>query len=149
MIHPPAPPVPLFRSYHILSSSLIYCWTDAQQHWILNTILSILGSKDWYKYCHKSFVFSLVNPSDTGPTKLPLIPKRASCAIYCRSGFGPTFGVGYDLHICGQANLSAFSYSSLGNTYECPPHINPSTFLCGNENFIASELEVFCLKKWA
>ena len=34
MTHSPTPRVPLFCSYHILTSSVIYYWTDALQHGI-------------------------------------------------------------------------------------------------------------------
>lgn len=64
-------------------------------------ILFILGFKDWYKYCYKLFVFSFVNLFDIGLIKLFLIFKWVLCVIYCRSGYGLIFGVGYDLYICG------------------------------------------------
>ena len=148
VVHPLHLSCHFFVLYHILSSFLIYCWTDAQQQWILNTILSISVSGN-YKYCNGSFIFSLVNPSGTGPTKLPLKPDQTKYGIYCNGGYGPTFGSSHDLTICNEANSATNSYSSLGSTYECPPHITPSTFLTGNKNFTASELEVFGLKQWA
>ena len=51
--HSAAPRVQLFCSYHILTSSVIYYWTDARQHgiYLLNIYQSvpILSSK-WYGY---------------------------------------------------------------------------------------------------
>ena len=43
--HSAAPRVPLFCSYHILTSSVIYYWTDARQHGIY------LLSKPWAIIC--------------------------------------------------------------------------------------------------
>lgn len=100
-----------------------------------------------YKYCNESFIFSLVNPSGSVPTKLPLKPDQTKYGIYCNSGYGPTFGGGHDLTICEDANSSSKSYSSLGNSYECPRHIT-STFLTEERTFLVSEVEVFGLKKW-
>ena len=64
--------------------------------------------------------------------------------IYCNSSYGPTFGGGHahDLYIASGANANSNSYSSLGNSYECPPHANAS-LLVGQKNFTVSELEVF------
>lgn len=100
-----------------------------------------------YKYCNESFIFSLVNPSGSVPTKLPLKPDQTKYGIYCNSGCGPAFGGGHDLTICEDANSSSKSFSSLGNSYECPRHIT-STFLTEERTFLVSEVEVFGLKKW-
>ena len=58
----------------------------------------ILGSGS-YKYCAESFLFSLVNPSGTELTKMPLKGTTNLNGIFCNSGYGPTFGGGNDLYI--------------------------------------------------
>ena len=103
-----------------------------------------LGSNN-YKLCAESFLFSLVNPSGTGPTKIPLKGNNNQCGILCNSGYGPTFGGGHDLHIANGANANSTSYSYLGSSYECPPHPN-SSFLVGQKNFSVNEIEVFVFK---
>ena len=103
-----------------------------------------LGSNN-YKSCTESFLFSLVNPSGTGPTKIPLKGNNNQCGILCNSGYGPTFGGGLDLHIASGANANSSSYSSLGNTYQCPTNAN-SSFLVGRRDFSVNEMEVFVFK---
>ena len=104
----------------------------------------ILGSGS-YKYCAESFLFSLVNPSGTELTKMPLKGTSNQNGIYCSSGYGPTFGGGHDLHIANVANTNSNSYSGLGHTYQCPANTN-SSFLVGQKNFSVNEMEVFVFK---
>ena len=66
--------------------------------------------------------------------------------ICCNSSYGPTFGGGHDLHISGDANANASSYTNLNITYECPPNMNANSFLAGGYNFYVHELEVFVFK---
>ena len=103
-----------------------------------------LGSNN-YKHCAESFLFSLVNPSGTEPTKMPLNGNKNQCGIFCNSGYGPTFGGGHDLHIASGANANSSSYSNLGNTYQCPTNAN-SSFLVGRRDFSVNEIEVFVFK---
>jgi len=101
-------------------------------------------SSGGYKHCTESFLFSFRNLSDMGPTKLPLKVNKGKYGIYCNSGYGPTFGEGYDLYISSEANVNSDSNCrSLSSAYECPPHVTPSIFLTGSENFVVNELEVF------
>ena len=86
----------------------------------------------------------LVNPSDAGPTKLPLKANSSENAIYCDGGFGPTLGVGRDLYISSESDANSDSYSKyLNSSFDCPPHVTPSTFLSGSNNFTVNEMEVF------
>ncbi|XP_068760879.1 uncharacterized protein [Montipora capricornis] len=96
-----------------------------------------------YKRCEKSFLFSLVNQSGAGPTKMKLKGSSNQNGIYCSSSFGPTFGGGHDLHISSDANTKTNSYSKLSHTYECPPNMVANSFLAGGSNFYVHELEVF------
>ena len=110
----------------------------------------VISAYRGYKPCVTSFLFSLVNPSGMGPTKLPLKIDKYDKRIYCNRAYGPTFGEGHDLHISSNANSNSDSYSKLNDTYECPPNVNPSTLLAGSANFVVNELEVFVhLGLWA
>ena len=103
-----------------------------------------LGSDD-YKHCVESFLFSLVNQSGTGPTKMPLKGNNNQSGICCYNRYGPTFGGGHDLYIASGANANSSSYSNLGNTYQCPTNAN-SSFLVGERDFSVNEIEVFVFK---
>ena len=92
------------------------------------------------------FLFSLVNPSGLPPTKIPLIAGQEGNAIYCNSGYGPTFGANPDLCIPNAPNSTA-GQVNLNNTYRCPAGQNCNTFLTGNQNFIVNEMEVFGFEK--
>ena len=100
-----------------------------------------------YNTCTKSFLFSLVNPGGTGPTKMALKADKTVNGIYCHSSYGPTFGSGHDLYISNAANSSGSSSSNLNNTYNCPPNQSGTTFLVGNQNFMVNEYEVFVYQK--
>ena len=105
-------------------------------------LLIVISGVSGYKQCTESFLFSLVNPSGSEPTKMPLRGTSNQNGIYCTSEYGPTFGGGHDLYTASGANANSNSYSNLGSTYECPPHANAS-FLVGQQDFTVNELEVF------
>ena len=48
--HSAAPCVPLFCSYHILTSSVIYYWTDARQLGIYLLIIQQIGIENTQTY---------------------------------------------------------------------------------------------------
>jgi len=71
-----------------------------------------------------------------------------SRAIYKRSGYGPTFGNGWDIYIANNANSNTNSYSDFGesNTYSVPSGVQDQyTILAGTRNFTPDEVEVFYL----
>ncbi|XP_068678620.1 uncharacterized protein [Montipora foliosa] len=105
-----------------------------------------------YKRDPNSFLFSLVNPSRLRPTKLPLIPGKEGLAIYCVSGCGPIFGTNtpsgyFDLCIGNNSNQANTNQTSPNNCYKCPEGQNANSFLAGNYQFAASEVEVFAFEK--
>ncbi len=61
----------------------------------------------------------------------------------CNSSYGPTFGGGYDLYICNNANTTAGSFSKVGNSYQHPQPSQGASFLAGSHQFHLSEIEVF------
>ncbi|XP_068760043.1 uncharacterized protein [Montipora capricornis] len=99
-----------------------------------------------FKRCEKSFLFSLVNQSGAGPTKMKLKGSSNHHGIFCDNSYGPTFGCSHDLYISSDANINDSSYSNLNDTYECPPNMVADSFLAGSCNFYVHELEVFVIK---
>ena len=73
---------------------------------------------------------------------MPLIAGREGNGIYCNSSYGPTFGGGHDIYVPNAPN-SNNRYVSLNSSYQCPAGQNADTFLTGNQNFRANEMEVF------
>ena len=110
------------------------------------TYLFLISGASGWTNCAESFLFSLVNPSGSEPTKMPLKGNNTSSGIFCDSSYGPTFGGGHDLYIANVANANSSSRSKLGNTYQCPASADSSSFLAGQKNFRVSELEVFVFK---
>ena len=91
----------------------------------------------------------MVNPSGTEPTKMP-VKRESEYAIYCKSDYGPTFGLGkdgYDLHISGNANILTSSSVCLGETYNNPTYNDPESeanlFFTGKTHFHVTNYEVF------
>lgn len=95
------------------------------------------------------FMFSLVNNSGI-PQTFSIITSNKNFATYSYSTYGPTFGGGFDLYICSEANKYNSSYSNLGHTYNPPVGASygstkAKNFLAGSYNFILTDLEVFTL----
>ena len=64
--------------------------------------------------------------------------------------YGPTFGGGYDLIVCNQANTSKGSYTNTGNTYTNPKYTSNKQqsweLISGSKNgynFLIKEWEVY------
>ena len=83
-----------------------------------------------------------MNPSGTGPIKMPLRGNSNHNGILCNGSFGPIFGGGHDLFISNEPNANSDSTTKLGHTYRCPEDAN-SSFLTGLSDFVVNELEVF------
>ena len=83
-----------------------------------------------------------MNPSGTGPIKMPLRGTSNHNGILCNRSFGPIFGGGHDLLISNEPNANSDSTTKLGHTYRCPDDAK-SSFLTGLSDFVVNELEVF------
>ena len=92
--------------------------------------------------CRQAFLFSLVNPSGLGPTKMSLINGREQFAVISYSDCGPVFGQGHDLRLFGNNEYERCGYSNLGDTYQCPPG-QQGTFFTGTREFTFTDVEVF------
>jgi len=99
-----------------------------------------------YKKAPGSFLFSLVKKRRLPPTKIPLIAGKEGKAIWCNSGYGPTFGGGPDFCIPNAPN-SSNCHVNLNNTYQCPTGQNNANFFTGAQNFTIAEMEVFVFEK--
>ena len=92
----------------------------------------------------EDFLFTLANKAHVKPIKLTHLPSMPF-GIYTENSYGPTFGLGHDLHISNNANSNSNSYANLGTTYKAPPGRLSSTFLAGALNFTPKEIETFYL----
>ena len=112
---------------------------------------SLIDSSSGRKYDSKAFLFSLVNKPGWAPVKLPQTGKYSSNrahSIYSLSGYGPTFGYGFDIYIYNYASSNSNSYSNLGFTYTPPSGYSygstfAQTLLAGSHNFTPDEVETF------
>ena len=101
-----------------------------------------------YKRSHAPFLFSLRNKDNLAPFIANIKQGQDNQAIYCSSGYGPTFGGGHDLHICSNPQANQSSSSNFGNTYQPPPGYvygseQANNLLAGQNQFLATEIEVF------
>ena len=100
--------------------------------------------REWVP-CRQAFLFSLVNPSGLGPTKMSLINGREQFAIISYHDCGPVFGRGHDLCVLKQDTYPGGS--TLGGTYQCPPG-QQKEFFTGRSDFTITDVEVFGLHRW-
>ena len=115
---------------------------------LLQTLIinCVLGGGVW-KRSSSLFLFSLRNKDNLAPFIVNIKQGLEHCAIYCQSGYGPTFGGGLDLYICNSPQVNQ-SNSNIGNTYQLPPDYvygskQAKNLLAGQYQFLTTEIEVF------
>ncbi len=131
-----------YRSFVALLS-LIFEWSCCNY---FDFSFSPLDSSGGYSYTSNAFIFSLRNKEGLAPFKSMVT--RPSYAIFRNSGYGPTFGGGYDIRISDSANTNTNSYTDFGqnNYYSVPSGVQSKyTILAGTRNFTPDEVEVFYL----
>ena len=97
-----------------------------------------------YGSISNAFIFSLRNKEGLGPFKSMV--KNSSRAVYLYSGYGPTFGAGWDIHITNYAIYNTDSYTRFGYSYSVPSGVQDRrTILAGTFKFTPDEVEVFYL----
>ena len=111
-------------------------------------ILLFLKGNYHYKHSTSSFLFSLRNKDGLAPFIANIKQGNAQYAIYCRSGYGPNFGGGHDLHICNNPRQVSQSSSTFGHTYQLPTNYvygseQANNLLAGQYQFLTTEIEVF------
>ena len=99
-----------------------------------------------------SFLFSLRNKDNLAPFKAPLKSQNTVHTIYCKGGYGPTFGSGHDLRIVDNAGSNTNSYTNFGYSYQAPSgytlgQTNTQSLLAGSYHFTPSEVEVLYLNE--
>ena len=103
-----------------------------------------LESSGEYTSTSNAFLFFLRNEESIGSFK-SLVTKPSN-AIYRFSGYGPTFGGGFDIKTANKANSNQDSYAVFGNSYSVPSGVqNPLTILAGTQYFTPDDLKVFYL----
>jgi len=102
------------------------------------------SSTSSYTSSTESFVFSLVNPLDLPPMRLPIKAGGRDKAIYGHPAYGPTFGCGHDLYLPDQCNHRAVTFN-MGHSYECPVGLDGRSFLAGAQQTQAAEVEVYLI----
>jgi hypothetical protein len=90
-----------------------------------------------YTHCTGAFLFNLTNDY-----KLNQVVN--SYTSFNDPGYGPTFGGGHDIGMVDDDFSLTDNYTS-PYTFESPSSKGPYEFLCGSENFSASEIEVYSL----
>jgi hypothetical protein len=89
----------------------------------------------------RSFLFSLKSPSGSQHQKFSL-PSQTN-AIYCNSGYGPTFGGGFDIYVVNNSDGNTNSSANLGHTYTNHTGKPATAVFTGSQHFRAKEIEVF------
>ena len=92
-----------------------------------------------------NFIFSVDNKTKHE------IYQNPQHAMYCNTGYGPTFGAN-DIYVANSCNNDTTSFSNLGHTYKPPGNITQNTesaknYFAGSYNFGVEEYEVFLIKK--
>ncbi|CAF1573530.1 unnamed protein product [Rotaria magnacalcarata] len=88
------------------------------------------------------FIFTLTNPHNISPTKYIIRPTGVSHAVVHSSAYGPTFGGGFDLHVCDESQSTKGSYSKFPTSYDDTTGKGELTFT-GSSHFETSDIEVY------
>ena len=89
-----------------------------------------------YKDGSNGFIFSLNDKSI-------YYNKSNSSEIYGTSGYGPTFGSGFDFYICDKCHISNSSSDNSGSTYDTK---GKKFAMAGANNFFVKDYEVYLLE---
>jgi len=102
-----------------------------------------------YAWEPKTWIFSLINPSNQPMKMINEYKADSKYSIYDHKDYGPTFGGGYDIGILCGSNKTNHNYSNLGYNFVPSGKTlkigteEAKTFLTGSFNFTVSEIEVF------
>ena len=100
-----------------------------------------------WEHSNSSFLFSLRNKDGLTSFIANIKQGKEQYAIYCSSGYGPTFGGGHDLYICNNPQQVNQSHRISGNSYELPAgyaygSAQTYSLLAGQYYFLTTEIEV-------
>jgi hypothetical protein len=90
----------------------------------------------------KSFLFTLKNPHNIPTRRFALKAEEKHHALWCESGFGPSFGNGGDIRVFNNCNANT-SYTSPGGTYINDTGLKGNIVFTGSEDFQVKEIEAF------
>ena len=93
---------------------------------------------------NQPFIFTLINPHHISPTRYAIDPTKTTDAIVSGAKYSPTFGGGFDVHVCNESNMLRESYFKFPVTYMDTTGKGPLTFT-GNDKFQTSDIEVYRL----
>ncbi len=112
----------------------------------LNYVFGGYASSAWnssgdYINDPNAFLFSLRRNGISSKDKFNTISPQ--CSLYGKSNYGPTFGGGFDIHICNQSDVRYGRYSNLGYSFSVP--VGDSTLYFGGNHleWLTSEIEVY------
>jgi hypothetical protein len=88
-----------------------------------------------------SFIFTIKNPHNL-PSRI-FKQKEDANAIFDSRWFGPSFGYGNDLSVCGEWQSPTECCSTLGPTYTNDTGLAGTNVLTGAKHFAIKEIEVF------
>ena len=88
-----------------------------------------------YKNSNNGFIFSLDDKA--------IYYMKNNYIIYCSSGYGPTFGSGYDFCICDNCNTKNYSNNNTDSAYDTNGEKHAMT---GTYNFLVKDYEVYQLE---
>ncbi|UJR27907.1 hypothetical protein I4U23_009168 [Adineta vaga] len=88
------------------------------------------------------FLFTLINPHNISPTRYLIRTDYTQYAIVHGDMYGPTFGGGFDLHICNDSATETGSYFKFPISYEDTTNKGPLTFT-GSDQFQTSDIEIY------
>ncbi|CAF3889225.1 unnamed protein product [Rotaria sp. Silwood1] len=107
-------------------------------------------SKDWRSVVGyvedlaTPFIFTLTNPHNIPPTKYNIRPTKVLHAVAHSPAYGPTFGGGFDLHVCNESQSTNDNYSKFPTSYDDTTGKGELTFT-GSSHFAISDIEVYRL----
>eukprot|EP01132_Coremiostelium_polycephalum_P008441 gene8441-10368_t len=102
------------------------------------------NSAGLYQNDTKSFLFLLNNEKNESMK----FPYRSSSSILGNPSFGPTFGNGYDLHICDNSNIKQNSHTNITNTHGYQNTTGNPFILAGSHKFLVDEIQVYQSSIW-
>jgi hypothetical protein len=91
----------------------------------------------------KSFLFTLKNPHNITARRFRLKVEKKEYAIYCNSGYGPSFGRGCDLAVSDNCNVYTGSSTYLDGYYTKDIELDEKNVLTDSDSFQVEEIEVF------
>jgi len=108
------------------------------------TTQSWSGNPVWKKD-PQAFIFTLTNPHNIPATKFSIKDGEQQHAIYVHGGYGPTFGLGHDIHIINNSNTNTNSHTNPHSYHDTTG--KGITLFTGSRHFTSWDIEVYTIIK--